>query len=153
MTVIEQLQQMTDNNYNPKKLQAELEALFKKPENFKIYQEAIKHNCYLNTESGAGLNNNVNPQVEQDVKTHLKQLVLTITDRYEPDKLLHFELVIEEPFKSREPLRYVKAIVKKEPKGISLDDKILNIRCDIQENNQRLDHRQIIDFITQTFGF
>lgn len=64
-----------------------------------------------------------------------------------------YEIIIEEPFKSREPLRYVKAIVKKEPKGISLDDKILNIRCDIQENNQRLDHRQIIDFITRTFGF
>ena len=63
-----------------------------------------------------------------------------------------YEIIIEEPFKSREPLRYVKAIVKKEPKGVSLDDKILNIHCDIQENNQRLDHRQIIDFITQTFG-
>ena len=63
-----------------------------------------------------------------------------------------YEIIIEEPFKSREPLRYVKAIVKKEPKGISLDDKILNIHCDIQENNQRLDHRQIIDFITQTVG-
>lgn len=64
-----------------------------------------------------------------------------------------YEIIIEEPFKSREPLRYVKAIVKKEPKGISLDDKILIIRCTIQENNQRLDRRQIIDFITQTFGF
>lgn len=42
MTVIEQLQQMTDNNYNPKKLQSELEALFKEPKNFKIYQEAIE---------------------------------------------------------------------------------------------------------------
>lgn len=64
-----------------------------------------------------------------------------------------YEIIIEEPFKSREPLRYVKAIVKKEPKGASLDDKILIIRCTIQENNQRLDRRQIIDFITQTFGF
>lgn len=63
-----------------------------------------------------------------------------------------YEIIIEEPFKSREPLRYVKAIVKKEPKGTSLDDKILIIRCDIQENNQRLDNRQIIDYITQTFG-
>ena len=63
-----------------------------------------------------------------------------------------YEIIIEEPFKSREPLRYVKAIVKKEPKGVPLDDKILIIRCNIQENNQRLDHRQIIDFITQTFG-
>lgn len=64
-----------------------------------------------------------------------------------------YEIIIEEPFKSQEPLRYFKAIVKKEPKGASLDDKILIIRCTIQENNQRLDHRQIIDFITQTFGF
>ena len=63
-----------------------------------------------------------------------------------------YEIIIEEPFKSREPLRYVKAIVKKEPKGISLDDKILNIHCDIQENNQRLDYRQIIEYIPKTFG-
>ena len=94
MNVIDQLQQITNDNYNPKKLQAELEALFKEPKNFKIYQEAIEHNCYLNTESGAGLNNNVNLRVEQDTKTRLKQLVLTMTDRYEPDKLLHFELAI-----------------------------------------------------------
>ena len=64
-----------------------------------------------------------------------------------------YEIIIEEPFKSREPLRYVKAIVKKEPKGASLDDKLLYIRCTIQENNQRLDHRQIIEYITKTFGF
>ena len=42
MNVIDQLQQITNDNYNPKKLQAELEALFKEPENFKIYQEAIE---------------------------------------------------------------------------------------------------------------
>lgn len=64
-----------------------------------------------------------------------------------------YEIIIEESFKSREPLRYVKAIVKKEPKAVMFDDKLLNIRCTIQENNQRLDNRQIIDFITQTFGF
>ena len=94
MNVIDQLQQMANDNYNPTMLKNELEALFKKPKNFKVYQKAIEHNCYLNTESGAGLNNNVNLQVEQDAKTRLKQLVLTMTDRYEPDKLLHFELVI-----------------------------------------------------------
>jgi hypothetical protein len=63
-----------------------------------------------------------------------------------------YEIIIEEPFKTREPLRYVKAITKIEPKAVSDDDKLLNIRCTIQENNQRLDHRQIIDYITQTFG-
>lgn len=64
-----------------------------------------------------------------------------------------YEIIIEEPFKSRDPLRYVKAIVKKVPKVFIDDGKLLNIRCTIQENNQRLDHRQIIDYITQTFGF
>lgn len=64
-----------------------------------------------------------------------------------------YEIIIEEPFKSRDPLRYVKAIVKKEPKVVLDDGKLFNILCTIQENDQRLDHRQIIDFITQTFGF
>lgn len=64
-----------------------------------------------------------------------------------------YEIIIEEPFKSRDPLRYVKAIVKKVPKVFIDDGKLLNIRCTIKENNQRLDHRQIIDYITQTFGF
>lgn len=64
-----------------------------------------------------------------------------------------YEIIIEEPFKSREPLRYVKAIVKKEPIVTAFDEKQFDIYCTIQKNNQRLDHRQIIDFITQTFGF
>ena len=63
-----------------------------------------------------------------------------------------YEIIIEEPFKSREPLRYVKVIIKKDPKVVIDDDKLLYIRCTIKENNQRLDHRQIIDYITQTFG-
>ena len=63
-----------------------------------------------------------------------------------------YEIIIEEHFKTREPLHYVKAIVKKEPKAVIDDDKLLNIRCDIKENNQRLDNRQIIEYITQTFG-
>lgn len=128
MTVIEQLQQMTDKNYNPKKLQAELEALFKQPENFKVYQEAIKHNCYLNTESGADLNNNVNLRVEQDVKTRLKQLVLTMTDRYEPDKLLHFELIIT---------------------GQSID----TLKCIIRKNDMEEENRRLVKVVRNCFGF
>lgn len=64
-----------------------------------------------------------------------------------------YEIIIEEPFKSRDPLRYVKVIVKKVPKVFIDDGKLLNIRCTIKENNQRLDHRQIIEYITKTFGF
>ena len=128
MNVIEQLQQMTDDNYNPKKLQAELEALFKEPKNFKIYQEAIEHNYYLNTESGAGLNNNVNLHVEQDAKTHLKQLVLTMTDRYEPDKLLHFELAIT---------------------GQSID----TLKCIIRKNDMEKENRRLVKVVRNCFGF
>lgn len=128
MTVIEQLQQMTNNNYNPKKLQAELEALFKQPENFIIYQEAIKCNCYLNTESGAGLNNNVNLRVEQDTKTRLKQLVLTMTDRYEPDKLLHFELAIT---------------------GQSID----TLKCIVRKNDMEEENRRLVKVVRNCFGF
>ena len=63
-----------------------------------------------------------------------------------------YEIIIEEHFKTRDPLRYLKAIVKKEPIVTAFDEKQFDIYCTIQENNQRLDHRQIIDFITQTFG-
>lgn len=64
-----------------------------------------------------------------------------------------YKIIIEEHFKTRDPLCYLKAIVKKEPIVTTFDEKQFNIYCDIQKNNQRLDHRQIIDFITQTFGF
>lgn len=128
MNVIDQLQQMTDDNYNPTTLKNELEALFKKPENFQVYQEAIEHNCYLNTESGAGLNNNVNLHVEQDTKTRLKQLVLTMTDRYEPDKLLHFELVIT---------------------GQPID----TLKCIIQKNDMEEENRRLVKVVRNCFGF
>lgn len=128
MNVIDQLQQMANDNYNPKILKNELEALFKKPENFKIYQEAIEHNCYLNTESGAGLNNNVNLHVEQDTKTRLKQLILTMTDRYEPDKLLHFELVIT---------------------GQSID----TLKCIIRKNDMEEENRRLVKVVRNSFGF
>lgn len=64
-----------------------------------------------------------------------------------------YEIIIEEHFKFRDPLCYFKAIIKKEPIVTTSSEKECDIHCDIQENNQRLDHRQIIDFITQTFGF
>lgn len=64
-----------------------------------------------------------------------------------------YEIIIEEHFKTRDPLCYFKAIVKKEPIVTTFDENQFDIYCDIQENNQRLDHRQIIDFITRTFGF
>ena len=128
MTVIEQLQQMTNENYNPTTLKNELEALFKKPENFKVYQEAIEHNCYLNTESGASLNNNVNLHVEQDTKTRLKQLILTMTDRYKPDKLLHFELVIT---------------------GQSID----TLKCIVRKNDMEEENRRLVKVVRNCFGF
>lgn len=64
-----------------------------------------------------------------------------------------YEIIIEEHFKTRDPLRYFKAIVKKEPIVTTFDEKQFDIYCNIKENNKRLDNRQIIDFIIQTFGF
>jgi hypothetical protein len=63
-----------------------------------------------------------------------------------------YEIIIEEHFKTRDPLRYFKIIVKKEPIVTTAGESQFDIYCNIKENNQRLDHRQIIDFLTQTFG-
>lgn len=79
--------------------------------------------------------------------------IKTTPQKQDSDDYSIYEIIIEEHFKTRDPLCYFKMIVKKEPKAVMFDDKLLNIRCTIQENNQRLDNRQIIDFITQTFGF
>lgn len=134
-TIKEQVERIRQNQEENEQLKNELRNIL------------YKHQDLINT----GLENNLSATNSIDGYT-IKMAPKNV--KHNPFNSCNaYEIIIEEPFKSREPLRYVKAIVKKEPKGISLDDKILNIRCDIQENNQRLDHRQIIDFITQTFGF
>ena len=133
-TIKEQIDLIQQNKEDNKQLENELQDI--------LYE----HQNLITT----GLENNLSATNSIDGYT-IKMTPKSV--KHNPfDSYNAYEIIIEEPFKSREPLRYVKAIVKKEPKGVSLDDKILIIRCDIQENNQRLDHCQIIDFITQTFG-
>lgn len=133
-TIKEQIDLIQQNKEDNKQLENELQDI--------LYE----HQNLITT----GLENNLSATNSIDGYT-IKMTPKSV--KHNPfDSYNAYEIIIEEPFKSREPLRYVKAIVKKEPKGVSLDDKILIIRCNIQENNQRLDHRQIIDFITQTFG-
>lgn len=130
MDVIDQLKRMTFDDYNPTKLQARLEALFKQPENFNVYQEALKHNCYINIIDSAGLNANVNLQIEQTTETALKQFVLTVKDRYQyhPDKLLHLELIIT---------------------GQSID----NVKVVIRKNDMNYKNKDIIKIVKNCFGF
>ena len=130
MDIVDQLKLMTFDDYNPTKLQTKLEAIFKQPENFNVYQKALKHNCYLNTIDSAGLNANVNLRIEQDNETTLKQFVLTVKDRYQyhPDKLLHLELVIT---------------------GQSID----NVTCVIRKNDMSYKNKDIIKIVKNCFGF
>lgn len=128
MDVIDQLKLMTFDDYNPTKLQARLEALFKQPENFNVYQEALKHNCYININDKIYFDVNINLQVEQDNKTTLKQFILTVKDRNQQDKLLHLELVIT---------------------GQSID----NVKAIIRKNDMSYKNKDIIKIVKNCFGF
>lgn len=128
MDVIDQLKLMTFDDYNPTKLQARLEALFKQPENFNVYQEALKHNCYININDKIYFDVNINLQVEQDNKTTLRQFVLTVKDRNQQDKLLHLELVIT---------------------GQSID----NVKAIIRKNDMSYKNKDIIKIVKNCFGF
>lgn len=80
--------------------------------------------------------------------------IIKITpQKQDSDDYSAYEIIIEEHFKTRDPLCYFKIIVKKVPIVTAFDEKEFDIYCTIQENNQRLDNRQIIEYITKTFGF
>ena len=128
MDVIDQLKRMTFDDYNPTKLQTRLEALFKQPENFNVYQEALKHNCYININDKIYFDVNINLQIEQDNKTTLKQFVLTVKDRNQQNKLLHLELVIT---------------------GQSID----NVKVVIRKNDMNYKNKDIIKIVKNCFGF
>lgn len=128
MDIVDQLKLMTFDDYNPTKLQTKLEALFKQPENFNVYQEALKHNCYINISDKIYFDININLQIEQDNKTTLKQFVLTVKDRNQQDKLLHLELVIT---------------------GQSIN----NVTVIIRKNDMSYKNKDIIKIVKNCFGF
>lgn len=128
MDVINQLKRMKFDDYNPTNLQARLEAVFKQPENFKIYQEGLKHNCYINIREKIYFDVNINLQIEKDSKTTLKQFVLTVKDCNQSGELLRLELVIT---------------------GQSID----NITVIVRKNDMMHKNKDIIKMVKTCFGF
>ena len=131
-TIKEQVERIRQNQENDKELEKQLKNIF--TDHKDLIDTGLKHNLSAaNTIDGYIIK--ITPQKQNN-------------DNYNT-----YEIIIEEHFKTRDPLCYLKAIVKKEPIVTAFDEKQFDIYCTIQENNQRLDHRQIIDFITQTVGF
>lgn len=131
-TIKEQVEHIQQNQKNNKELEKQLKNIL------------IDHKDLIDT----GLKHNLSA-----TKTIDGYIIKITPQKQNSDKYNIYEIIIEEHFKTRDPLRYFKIIVKKEPIVTAFSEKEYDIYCTIQENNQRLDHRQIIDFITQTFGF
>ena len=131
-TIKEQVDHIQQNQKNDKELEKQLKNIL------------IDHKNLIDT----GLKHNLSA-----AKTIDGYIIKITPQKRNSDKYNIYEIIIEEHFKTRDPLRYLKVIVKKEPIVTTFGENKFNIHCNIQENNQRLDHRQIIDFITQTFGF
>ena len=131
-TLKEQIDLIQQNQENNKKLEKQIKNILNDPKD--LIDIGLKHNLSAaNTIDGYIIK--ITPQ-KQNSNNHNA-----------------YEIIIEEHFKTRDPLCYFKAIVKKEPIVTAFGENQFDIYCNIKENNQRLDNRQIIDFITQTFGF
>lgn len=130
-TIKEQVERIRQNQENDKELEKQIKDIF--DDHKDLIDTGLKHNLSAaNTIDG---------------------YIIKITpQKLNSNEYNTYEIIIEEHFKTREPLRYLKAIIKKVPIVTTFDEKEFDIYCTIQENNQRLDHRQIIDFITQAFG-
>lgn len=132
VTIKEQVEHIRQNQENDKELEKQLKNIF--IDHKDLIDTGLKHNLSA-AKTIDGYTIKITPQ-KQNSNNHNA-----------------YEIIIEEHFKTREPLRYLKAIIKKVPIVTAFNEKEFNIYCTIQENNQRLDHRQIIDYIAQTFGF
>ena len=131
-TIKEQVERIRQNQENDKELEKQIKNIF--TDHKDLIDTGLKHNL--------------------SAADAIDGYIIKITpQKQDSDDYNTYEIIIEEHFKFRDPLCYFKAIIKKEPIVTTSSEKECDIYCDIQENNQRLDHRQIIDFITQTFGF
>ena len=130
-TIKEQVERIRQNQENDKELEKQIKNILNDHKD--LIDTGLKHNLSVaNTINGYIIK--ITPQKQNSNDHNI------------------YEIIIEEHFKTRDPLCYLKAIVKKEPIVTAFDEKQFDIYCTIQENNQRLDHRQIIDYITKTFG-
>ena len=130
-TIKEQVERIRQNQENNKELEKQIKNILNDHKD--LIDTGLKHNLSAaNTINGYIIKITPQKQNSNDHNT--------------------YEIIIEEHFKTRDPLCYLKAIVKKEPIVTTFDEKQFDIYCTIQENNQRLDHCQITDYITKTFG-
>ena len=141
-TIKKQVERIQQNQENDKELEKQLKSLLNDHKD--LIDAGLKHNLSAaNTIDGYIIK--ITPQKRYTIKT--------TPQKQDNDNYNIYEIIIEEHFKTRDPLCYFKAIVKKEPIVTAFGENQFDIYCNIKENNQRLDNRQIIDFITQTFGF
>lgn len=141
-TIKEQIDLIQQNQEENEQLEKELQNILINHKD--IIDTGLKHNLSA-AKTIDGYIIKITPQKRYTIKT--------TPQKQNSDDYSIYEIIIEEHFKTRDPLRYFKAIIKKVPIVTAFSENQFDIHCDIQENNQRLDHRQIIDFITQTFGF
>ena len=131
-TIKEQIEHIQQNQKNNKELEKQIKNILNDHKD--LIDTSLKHNLSAaNTIDGYIIKITPQKQNSDDYNT--------------------YKIIIEEHFKTRDPLRYLNAIIKKEPIITAFSEQDCDIYCDIQENNQRLDHRQIIEYITKTFGF
>ena len=141
-TIKEQVEHIRQNQENNKELKKQLKNIL--TDHKDLIDAGLKHNLSA-TNTIDGYIIKITPQKRYIIKT--------TPQKQDNDNYNIYEIIIEEHFKTRDPLCYFKALVKKEPIVTAFGENQFDIYCSIQENNQRLDHRQIIDFITKTFGF
>lgn len=140
-TIKEQIDFIQQNQEKNKELEKQLKNILINHKN--LIDTGLKHNLSA-AKTIDGYFIKITPQKRYTIKT--------TPQKQDSDDYSIYEIIIEEHFKTRDPLCYFKAIVKKEPIVTTFSENQFDIYCNIQENNQRLDHRQIIDYITQTFG-
>ena len=141
-TIKEQVEHIRQNQENDKELEKQLKNIF--IDHKDLIDTGLKHNLSA-AKTIDGYFIKITPQKHYTIKT--------TPQKQDSDDYSIYEIIIEEHFKTRDPLCYFKIIVKKVPIVTAFDEKEFDIYCTIQENNQRLDNRQIIEYITKTFGF
>lgn len=140
-TIKEQIDLIQQNQEENEQLEKELQNILINHKD--IIDTGLKHNLSA-AKTIDGYIIKITPKKRYTIKT--------TPQKQDNDDYSIYEIIIEEHFKTRDPLRYFKAIIKKVPIVTAFSENQFDIYCNIQENNQHLDHRQIIEYITQTFG-
>ena len=130
MNLRQQLDCLNDSDYNTTHLREKLEALFQSQRNYNVFDQGLKNNCYVNTETVVSISALCNLQVEsrQQAGTTVERFVFTITDNYPQDKRLHVKITMERAYKG-------------------------GVDCYINQNDRHLNNNDIIECVKDCFGF